>query len=171
MSSTPWGLTNYGFNFSFFSNFHTRDFKKNLNTRSDLTTPFKPSSQKKLILKNFINLGQKMTKWIYHLSTWPQGVDDNLSTYRDFIFNAYSNNSKFPIRYIMLTFATQIKNFRPPNLKLHNLVLTILVDYFFFLSFSGKQCFFVLRQQQYTVQCIAYVSEDVSKQMIKFISQ
>jgi len=35
---------------------------------------------------------------------------------------------------------------------------------------KGKQCFFVLRQQQYTVQCIAYVSEDVSKQMIKFIS-
>ena len=36
---------------------------------------------------------------------------------------------------------------------------------------KGKQCFFVLRQQQFTVQCIAYVSEDVSKQMIKFISQ
>merc|ERR1711988_1078224 len=35
---------------------------------------------------------------------------------------------------------------------------------------KGKQCFFVLRQQQFTVQCIAYVSEDVSKQMIKFIS-
>ena len=38
-------------------------------------------------------------------------------------------------------------------------------------SYLGKQCFFVLRQQQFTVQCIAYVSEDVSKQMIKFISQ
>ena len=36
---------------------------------------------------------------------------------------------------------------------------------------KGKQCFFVLRQQQYTVQCIAYVSEEVSKQMIKFIAQ
>ena len=36
---------------------------------------------------------------------------------------------------------------------------------------KGKQCFFVLRQQQFTVQCIAYVSEEVSKQMIKFIAQ
>lgn len=35
---------------------------------------------------------------------------------------------------------------------------------------KGKQCFFVLRQQHSTVQCIAYVSEKVSKQMIKFIS-
>jgi len=35
---------------------------------------------------------------------------------------------------------------------------------------KGKQCFFVLRQQQYTVQCISYVSEEVSKQMIKFIA-
>jgi hypothetical protein len=38
-------------------------------------------------------------------------------------------------------------------------------------DFAGKQCFFVLRQQHNTVQCIAYVSEHVSKQMIKFISQ
>ena len=36
---------------------------------------------------------------------------------------------------------------------------------------KGKQCFFVLRQQQYTVQCIVYVSEEVSKQMIKFAAQ
>jgi len=36
---------------------------------------------------------------------------------------------------------------------------------------KGKQCFFVLRQQQYTVQCISYVSDDVSKQMVKFISR
>lgn len=35
---------------------------------------------------------------------------------------------------------------------------------------KGKQCFFVLRQQHCTVQCIAYVSEFVSKQMVKFIS-
>jgi hypothetical protein len=37
--------------------------------------------------------------------------------------------------------------------------------------FTGKQCFFVLRQQHNTVQCLAYVSESISKQMIKFISQ
>lgn len=36
---------------------------------------------------------------------------------------------------------------------------------------KGKQCFFVLRQQQFTVQCIAYVSEEISKQMIKFASR
>ena len=35
---------------------------------------------------------------------------------------------------------------------------------------KGKQCFFILRQQQFTVQCIAYVSEEISKQMIKFAS-
>ena len=36
---------------------------------------------------------------------------------------------------------------------------------------KGKQCFFVLRQQQYTVQCIAYVSEEISKQMVKFAAR
>jgi len=36
---------------------------------------------------------------------------------------------------------------------------------------KGKQCFFVLRQQQYTVQCISYVSDEISKQMVKFISR
>merc|ERR1719219_2397 len=35
---------------------------------------------------------------------------------------------------------------------------------------KGKQCFFVLRQQQVTVQSLAYVSESVSKQMVKFIA-
>merc|ERR1719290_930582 len=33
---------------------------------------------------------------------------------------------------------------------------------------KGKQCFFVIRQQQVTVQCLIYVSENVSKQMVKF---
>lgn len=33
---------------------------------------------------------------------------------------------------------------------------------------KGKQCFFVLRQQQYTVQCLLAVSEKVSKAMVKF---
>lgn len=32
----------------------------------------------------------------------------------------------------------------------------------------GKQCFFVLRQKQFTIQCLMQVSENVSKQMIKF---
>lgn len=32
----------------------------------------------------------------------------------------------------------------------------------------GKQCFFVLRQRQSTVQCILCVSDTVSKQMVKF---
>merc|ERR1719187_2898654 len=34
---------------------------------------------------------------------------------------------------------------------------------------EGKQCFFVIRQQQVTVQCLAFVNESVSKQMVKFI--
>merc|ERR1719334_844181 len=36
---------------------------------------------------------------------------------------------------------------------------------------KGKQCFFVLRQQQFTVQCLLYVSEEISKQMVKFASR
>jgi len=35
---------------------------------------------------------------------------------------------------------------------------------------KGKQCFFVIRDQQETVQCLAYVNDVVSKQMIKFIA-
>jgi len=35
---------------------------------------------------------------------------------------------------------------------------------------KGKQCFFVIRDQQETVQCLAFVSEHVSKQMVKFIA-
>ena len=44
-----------------------------------------------------------------------------------------------------------------------------------FLNFTcflpGKQCFFVIRQQQVTVQCLAFVNESISKQMVKFIAQ
>ena len=35
---------------------------------------------------------------------------------------------------------------------------------------KGKQCFMVIRQQQVTVQCLVFVSEKVSKQMVKFAS-
>jgi nondiscriminating aspartyl-tRNA synthetase len=35
---------------------------------------------------------------------------------------------------------------------------------------KGKQCFFVIRDQQETVQCLAFVNDKVSKQMIKFIA-
>ncbi|XP_015782767.1 aspartate--tRNA ligase, cytoplasmic [Tetranychus urticae] len=35
---------------------------------------------------------------------------------------------------------------------------------------KGKQCFFVLRQQQYTIQCLLSVSETVDKSMLKFVS-
>lgn len=37
-------------------------------------------------------------------------------------------------------------------------------------SSTGKQCFFVLRQQSSTVQGLAAVNEKTSKQMIKFVS-
>jgi len=33
---------------------------------------------------------------------------------------------------------------------------------------KGKQCFFVLRQQHFSVQCLVAVSDTVSKQMVKF---
>jgi len=36
---------------------------------------------------------------------------------------------------------------------------------------KGKQCFFVLRHQQFTVQSLACVSDDTSRQMVKFISR
>ncbi|CAB4055469.1 DARS [Lepeophtheirus salmonis] len=35
---------------------------------------------------------------------------------------------------------------------------------------KGKQCFCVLRQQEFTIQCVAFVSENMSKQMVKYIS-
>ena len=35
----------------------------------------------------------------------------------------------------------------------------------------GKQCFFVVRQQQYTIQCLLAVSESISKQMVKFAAE
>ncbi|KAG8175427.1 hypothetical protein JTE90_002857 [Oedothorax gibbosus] len=35
---------------------------------------------------------------------------------------------------------------------------------------KGKQCFFVLRQRQFTIQCLLSVSETTSKQMIKFVA-
>ncbi|XP_015924414.2 aspartate--tRNA ligase, cytoplasmic isoform X2 [Parasteatoda tepidariorum] len=34
---------------------------------------------------------------------------------------------------------------------------------------KGKQCFFVLRQTQHTIQCLLSVSEKTSKQMVKFV--
>jgi len=33
---------------------------------------------------------------------------------------------------------------------------------------KGKQCFFVVRQQTCSVQCLAYVSDTISRQMVKF---
>ena len=33
---------------------------------------------------------------------------------------------------------------------------------------KGKQCFFLLRQQQFTVQCLLAVSDAVSKAFVKF---
>jgi len=36
---------------------------------------------------------------------------------------------------------------------------------------AGKQCFFVIRQQHFTVQALLFVGESVSKQMVKFVSK
>ena len=35
----------------------------------------------------------------------------------------------------------------------------------------GKQCFFVIRQQQVTIQVLAFVNESISKQMVNFIAK
>ena len=35
---------------------------------------------------------------------------------------------------------------------------------------KGKQCFFLLRQQQSTVQCLLAVSESTSKAFVKFVA-
>eukprot|EP00090_Calanus_glacialis_P029856 TRINITY_DN4797_c0_g1_i1.p1 TRINITY_DN4797_c0_g1~~TRINITY_DN4797_c0_g1_i1.p1 ORF type:complete len:739 (+),score=305.73 TRINITY_DN4797_c0_g1_i1:38-2254(+) len=35
---------------------------------------------------------------------------------------------------------------------------------------KGKQCFFVIRQQQVTIQVLAFVNESISKQMVNFIA-
>ncbi len=35
---------------------------------------------------------------------------------------------------------------------------------------KGKQCFFVIRHQSATIQAIVCVNENVSKQMVKFVS-
>ncbi len=35
---------------------------------------------------------------------------------------------------------------------------------------KGKQCFFVLRQQHYSVQCLVAVSQTVSKSMVRFVA-
>lgn len=36
---------------------------------------------------------------------------------------------------------------------------------------KGKQCFFVIRHQSATIQAVLYVNENVSKQMVKFVSK
>jgi len=36
---------------------------------------------------------------------------------------------------------------------------------------AGKQCFFVVRQQHYTIQALLFVGQSVSKQMVKFVSK
>lgn len=36
---------------------------------------------------------------------------------------------------------------------------------------AGKQCFFVIRQNCYTIQALLYVTENISKQMVKFAAK
>jgi len=36
---------------------------------------------------------------------------------------------------------------------------------------SGKQCFFVIRQQHFTVQALLSTGQSVSKHMVKFVSK
>ena len=48
--------------------------KKWTNQKSD--PAIQTACQKEAYPENFINLGQPQAKWIHHLPTWPQGVDD-----------------------------------------------------------------------------------------------
>ena len=48
--------------------------KKWTNQKSDPT--IQTACQKEAYLENFINLGRPQAKWIHHLPTWAQGVDD-----------------------------------------------------------------------------------------------
>lgn len=41
----------------------------------------------------------------------------------------------------------------------------------FAFCFSGKQCFLVLRQQQFNVQALVAVGDRASKQMVKFAAK
>ena len=52
------------------------------------------------------------------------------------------------------------------HFRLH---LTLLLHVFIFST--GKQCFIVLRQQKWTVQALAAVGKETSKQMLKFIAR
>lgn len=40
-----------------------------------------------------------------------------------------------------------------------------------FLLYSGKQCFLVLRQQQFNIQALVAVGQHASKQMVKFAAK
>ena len=48
--------------------------KKWTNQKSDPAIQI--ACQKEAYAEKFINLGQPQAKWIHHLPTWPQGVDD-----------------------------------------------------------------------------------------------
>jgi len=48
--------------------------KKWTNQKSDLA--IETAFQKEAYPENFINIGWPQAKWIHHLPTWPQGVDD-----------------------------------------------------------------------------------------------
>ena len=48
--------------------------KKWTKQKSDLA--IETAFQKEAYPENFINIGWPQAKWIHHLPTWPQGVDD-----------------------------------------------------------------------------------------------
>ncbi len=50
-------------------------------------------------------------------------------------------------------------------------VTNVFNEAFTCFYFIGKQCFFVLRQGSKTVQCLAFISDLISRQMVKFISR
>ena len=55
------------------------------------------------------------------------------------------------------------------HLRLHLTFLTLLLHVFIFST--GKQCFIVLRQQKWTIQALAAVGKETSRQMLKFIAR
>lgn len=61
-----------------------------------------------------------------------------------------------------------VKNFFPFTKTSSNLSLIHLRC---FSLYSGKQCFLVLRQQQFNIQALVAVGQHASKQMVKFAAK
>lgn len=75
-------------------------------------------------------------------------------------------DQNLPIKCFWMKYFNQMSE---QHFRLHLNFLTLLLHVFIFST--GKQCFIVLRQQKWTVQALAAVGKETSKQMLKFIAR